>query len=314
MKNILFTIETTPKIQKQIVNQTKSNIIFKQKRDVTLNDLLNVDAIIGNIKPELVNLAPLKWMHLESAGADQYAKILNPDIVLTNSTGAYGHAIAEHMIAAVYYFYKKLDIYSKAQQNHLWINQGEVDSVEGSTVVIVGYGDIGQSFGQRMKALGCKIIGVKRTDTPAPYADKIVTMDKLEEVVKEADILALALPSTPDTYQCINKQVLTQCKKSALLINVGRGVTIHTDDLCEVLEQGYFKGVMLDVVDPEPLPINHKLWRFDNVLITPHVSGNYNLPQTYTKVINIAIDNINKFENDEQLINLVDRNTGYKKS
>ena len=312
---ILVTIEVEDKVRSDFLTKTHSELLFVPRNEVTESLLKEVDAVVGNLSASLLNSAPhLQWVHLESAGADQYAHQLNPDIQLTNSTGAYGHAIAEHMIAGVFYFYKKIDHYAKNQKDHLWINRGRVDSVQGSTVVIVGYGDIGQAFGQRMKALGCHIIGVKRTPSVAPFADQIVTMNQLTDVLCKADIIALALPSTPETHKIIRAETLRHCKKEAVLINVGRGVTMDTDGLCQVLDEGWFKGVMLDVTDPEPLPINHPLWRYENVLITPHVSGNYNLLTTYQHVIDIAIENINHFENKEPLINLVDRKTGYKKT
>lgn len=315
MKKILFTIQINPEQKTEVLNKTKADLIFMDKKEVNEGSLNEVDAVIGNVKAELLNKAPnLKWVQLESAGADQHAKQLREEIMLTNATGAYGPAIAEHMMSGVFYFYKKLNLYTEAQKQHLWQNQGQVDCVGEATVCLIGYGDIGQCFAQRMKALGCKIIGIKRTSTPAPYTDELYTMDQIKEVLPKADIIAISLPNTAETYQCINEEILRSCKKSAVLMNVGRGSTLDTHALMKVLDQGWFKGVLLDVTDPEPLPINHPLWRYPNVVITPHVSGNYNMPQTLDRVFAIAIENINHFINEEKLINPVNRTTGYKES
>jgi len=315
MKKILVTITMDEKEKNKFMEGANAEFIFVNKKDVTSETLKGVNGIIGNADAELINQCPtVDWFHLESAGADKYAKVIREDIQLTNSTGAYGQAIAEHLMGGVFYFYKKIDKYAKAQVEHQWESLGPVDSVAEATVCIIGYGDIGQNFGRMMKALGSRIIGVKRTASPAPYADKLVTLDQLEEVLPEADIIALALPSTPETQHLFNERLMRLCKKSAVLLNVGRGVTIHTDGLMNVLDEGWFKGVSLDVTDPEPLPVNHPLWRYDNVLITPHVSGFYNMRATYDSVLRIAKENLMHYLNNEELINQVDRKTGYRKS
>lgn len=315
MKKILFTIPIDSAKQEELKQIPQTELIFLSRKEVTSEVLEDIDGVIGNVSVELLNHAPkLKWLHLESAGADKYAKTLNPNILLTNSTGAYGPAIAEHMIGGVFYFYKKIDQYAKAQAEHLWNNLGTVDCVGEANVLVVGYGDIGQSFASRMKALGCTITGVKRTSSQAPYCDELITMDQIDDALPKADIIALSLPSTPETYQIFNEKLLRCCKKEAVFINVGRGVTVDTDALMKVLDEGWFKGVMLDVVDPEPLPMNHPLWRYPNVLITPHVSGNYNMRATFDRVISMAKQNIQHFANNEPLINQVNRTTGYKES
>lgn len=314
MKKVCFAIKIDEEKKEQL-KKLNAEICFVNKKEAKLEDLANAEAVIGNLPAGLLNQVPtLKWVHLESAGADRYVKALRPDIQLTNSTGAYGQAIAEHMIASVFYFYKKIDQYARSQKEHLWKNLGKVDCVGEANVCIIGYGDIGQSFAKMLKPLGCTIVGVKRTAAKAPFTDKIVTLDQLNEVLPAADIIALALPATSETQQLFDEKRMRLCKKSAVLLNVGRGVTLHTDGLMNVLDEGWFKGVMLDVTDPEPLPINHPLWRYENVLITPHVSGNYNMRATYDRVLSIAIENLNHFILDEPLINPVNRTTGYRES
>jgi phosphoglycerate dehydrogenase-like enzyme len=193
-----------------------------------------------------------------------------------------------------------------------WKNEGQVDSIEGATCLVVGLGDIGKTFAKKMKALGCKIIGIKRNIHEKPeYVDELTTLDHLNELLPVADIIAMCLPDTPNTKQVLSDN-LRLCKKSAVLINVGRGVNIDSTALVSVLDEGWFKGVQLDVVDPEPLPYNNKLWSYDNVLITPHVSGNYNLPQTLERVLDLSIRNIDNYLNDKPLENLVSHAEGYR--
>ena len=292
---------------------SEKEVICVKKNEVTEQMLQSCTAVVGNLSKDKVNQMPnIEWMHTESAGVNSYVGKINPKITLTCSSGCYGHAISEHMVAGVFYFYKKLDYYVRNQRMRRWHNEGQVDSIEGSTCLILGLGDIGKSFARKMKAMGCRIIAIKRTITLKPdYVDTLTTMDHLNELLPEADIIASCLPDTPETYQILSSN-LKLCKKNAVLINVGRGKNIDTTALIRALDDGWFKGVQLDVVDPEPLPYNSKLWGYDNVLITPHISGNYNLPQTLEKVLELSIRNIHHYLNDEPLENIVSHQLGYR--
>ena len=124
-------------------------------------------------------------------------------------------------------------------------------------MLIVGLGDIGREFGWRMKALGCTVTGVKRTPGGCPdYVDRLVLMDQIEEELPNADIVALCLPSTPETRHFFDQRRLALTRRDCVLVNVGRGVTVETPALCALLDQGHFGGLVLDVVDPEP-PVSY---------------------------------------------------------
>ncbi|MBR5291102.1 MAG: D-2-hydroxyacid dehydrogenase [Erysipelotrichaceae bacterium] len=289
-------------------------VICVKKGEVTEEMLNEATAVVGNLSADKVNKMPhLEYLHAESAGVNQYAGIIPSHITMTCSSGCYGHAMSEHMVAAVFYFYRMFGYYVRNQRMRRWRNEGHVDSVEGSTCLVVGLGDIGKAFAKRMKAMGCKIIGIKRNIHEKPdYVDELTTLDHLNELLPTADIIAMCLPDTPNTKQVLSEDNLRLCKKNAVLINVGRGVNIDSTALVSVLDEGWFKGVQLDVVDPEPLPFNNKLWSYENVLITPHISGGYNMPQTLEKVINLAIRNIDNYLNDRPLENLVSHTEGYR--
>ena len=293
---------------------SSDQVVCVKKREVTEEMLNEATAVVGNLSADKLNKMPnLNWLHTESAGVNQYIGKISPEIQMTCSSGCYGHAISEHMIAGVFYFYKKLDFYVRNQKMRRWKNEGQVDSIEGATCLVVGLGDIGKSFARKMKAMGCKIIGIKRNIHDKPeYVDELTTLDHLNELLPTADIIAMCLPDTPNTKQVLSENNLRLCKKNAVLINVGRGVNIDSTALVSVLDEGWFKGVQLDVVDPEPLPYNNKLWSYDNVLITPHVSGNYNLPQTLERVLDLSIRNIDNYLNDKPLENLVSHTEGYR--
>lgn len=277
----------------------------------------NVNIIIGNPRRKLVSHAKnLEWMQLSSAGADLYVTpgVLAKNAVLTNATGSFGLAISEYMIATTLSLFLHLPGYWANQEKHLWHNEGAVKSIYGSTALAVGLGDIGGEFAKRFRALGGYVIGVRRSDTNKPeYIDELYLMDQLDSLLPRADVVALSLPETPSTHKLFGKEKLERMKPGAVLLNVGRGQAIDTDALCDALNSGHLGGAVLDVTDPEPLPPEHPLWQAKNVLLTPHISGGYNLPETYERVFNIAVENLGKYLRGDPLKNIVDFNTGYKK-
>lgn len=279
--------------------------------------LKKANIVLGNPSVDMLGQMPdLELIQLSMAGTEPYSRsgILRDGIILTNATGAFGLAISEHMVAAVTMLYKKLHLYRDNQLQSKWFDRGNVKQIEDSTVLVVGLGDIGGNFAKRMKALGCHIIAIRRTGTDKPeYVDELYLFDKLDDVLSRADVVALSLPNTPQTAGLFSRERIGNMKDDSLIINVGRGNAIDTEALCDMLENGKLYGAALDVTDPEPLPENHRLWKLENVLITPHVSGYFHLRKTYTNIIDICIENTRRYLNGENLINIVDFQTGYRK-
>lgn len=275
------------------------------------------DVILGNPSVSaLKGCKQLKWLQLGSAGANQYTVpgVLPNNVLLTNATGAYGLAISEYMVGGVLQLFKNFHIYRDQQKKHLWNYAGTVKSIWGSTVLIVGLGDIGGEFAKRMKALGAKTIGIKRRVGEKPqWLDELYSMDALDDLLPLADVAAFSLPETPFTNGLMNRQRLEKMKDGAVLVNVGRGTLLDQTALCNCLQSGKLRGAVLDVTQPEPLPENDPLWELANVLITPHVSGGYSLPETFERIIAICVENLTRYQQEKPLRNLVDFETGYKK-
>lgn len=293
-----------------------ANFIFTSAKEINRETLEDAHIIIGNPPLDMVKgCKNLKWLQLDSAGADLFVKegVLPRGVKLTNSTGAYGLAISEHMIGVLLSIYKKLYLYRDNQNNSLWKNEGEVKSIYGCTALVIGLGDIGGDFAKRIKALGGYTIGVRRSDTNKPeYLDELYLMDKVDELLPKADVVALSLPETKETYKLFSKEKISKMKKDSVLINVGRGTAIDTEALCDALESGKLLGAALDVTDPEPLPKDHRIWGIKNAIITPHVSGNYNLKETHHRIVKIAVNNLERFIKGEELRNVVNLSTGYR--
>lgn len=293
-----------------------ASFLYTDSQSITDAQIAEANILIGNVPPSrLHSPAALEWMQLNSAGSDNYCApgVLCAHTILTNATGAYGLAISEYMLGVSLQIQNKLFLYRDNQKQHLWKDEGEVTSIEGSTTLVIGLGDIGGSYARKMKALGSYTIGIRRNATDKPeYLDELYSMDALDEVLGRADFIALSLPNSLATYRIINEARLRSMKKTAILINVGRGTAIDTDALVRVLNDGHLAGCAVDVTDPEPLPPDHPLWDARNMVITPHSSGSYHLPETFERIVRIAGENLEAFLAGKPMQNVVDFSTGYR--
>ena len=318
MAKILVNIPVTEE-HKRMLEEAAAGIPIEYTKPKLVNAEITKDAtiIIGNVSHPYVQAAEdLKWLQLNSAGNYGFTKpgVLKPGTLLTNATGAYGLAISEHMIGALLMLIKNLNKYYDNQKQHIWHNEGTVSSIYGAKTLVVGLGDIGGEFAKKMNALGSKVTGIRRHVTAVPeYLEAQYQLDKLDELLPEMDIVALTLPAYGATDGLFTKERMMKMKKGAILINVGRGTLVDNLALAELLNEGHLGGALVDVTDPEPLPAEHPLWDAKNALITPHVSGGFQLPETLTRIVKIACENLVRFREGRELRNLVDFETGYKK-
>lgn len=294
----------------------KSCFTYTSYKKATKKMAEEADIIIGNIDPDLLEYAKnLEWLQLNSAGADAYVKkgVLPEEVVLTNATGAYGPGVAEHMLAVLFSIQKKLHLYRDNQNQCEWQDEGEVMSLRGGCALIVGLGDIGLYFARLLRNFGYRVIGIKRRPGQVPQGvDELYTMEHLDELLPEADVIFSVLPETKATKNIFNAKRFREMKNSAVFLNAGRGSAVNTEDLCQALIAGEIYGAGLDVTDPEPLPSQHKLWNMKNVVITPHISGDFHHPATLYRIVDIAVGNLKRYCAGEPLMNVVDRETGYR--
>lgn len=291
--------------------------LYIPAKELTKEAIEQADIIVGNPPVSLLAYAKrLVFLQLESAGSDTYTKpgVLKPDILLANATGAYGLAISECMLAGVLSLFKKLPLYAQNQRQKVWKSMGEVKSIYQSVVLVLGLGDIGGAFAQKAKALGAYTIGVRRRGSKKPeYLDELHFMEELDSLLPRADIVALSLPQTPDTIHIMHDKRIQMMKRDAVLVNVGRGSAIEPDGLLRALTEKRLLGAVLDVTEPEPLPTDSPLWEMENVILTPHATGGYQLPETLERVVMISAANLQAFLQGEEIRNQVDFETGYRK-
>lgn len=309
-KTILTVVPVNGK-QRELLKKTAQNekLIFSDPESVTQEQVDQAEIILGNVSPEMVKKAKnLKWLQLNSAGFDNYAKKeIMGDGILTSCSGAYGQAVSEHMFAMLLAMQKKLHLYRDDQKAHKWGDEGQVTSISDTTVIVLGLGDIGKHFAWLAHALGAYVIGIKRTYSPCPeYVDELHLQEETKGLLPKADAVVSFLPSSKENKGFFGKEFFDQMKPGSFFLNGGRGDTVSTEDLYRALKEGRLGGAALDVTDPEPLPEDHPLWDMPQVFLTPHISGGYHLCVTLDNVVDICVDNLRRYLEGKSLRNLVE--------
>ena len=315
-KKILVLLPVTEEDKEYFVSRASGTaqpgrIVFRKLDEATDEEIASSQIIIGRFPAGKVKTATsLEWLQLPMAGTDAYVVpgVVPDNVILTNSAGAYGLAVSEYMLAASLSLVRRFPEYARRQAESNWKPMGNITAIEGSTVIVLGLGDIGGRYAKKMKALGAYVIGFRKTNKEKPeYVDEQYTLDKLPEMIGRADIVSMILPATEETKNLMDARLLRRMKKGSYLINAGRGNAVDLKALREALDEGRIAGAALDVTSPEPLPADDPLWKYENVLITPHVAGNLWLRQTVQNVIRIAGNNLNRYLNGEPLDHVVKR-------
>ncbi len=280
--------------------------------DIPPEDLLDAEILVGNTRKEIIDKMPrLKFIQLYSAGANNYSW-LPERITLANAYGAYGDSIAEHMLTTTLMAMKRIPEYLRMQDRQGWELLSDIVRFEGSRILSVGMGAIGTAYLKRASALGAVCYGVRRTLHDKPdFVRDLVTPDGMDALLPGMDVVALSLPGTAGVDGMFDMRRLLLMKKSAILINTGRGNSVVTEDLVQVMREGHLKAACLDVMDPEPLPAGHPLWTTPRVYITPHISGGYRAGVNYTRVIDAVIRNLSLVLEGKPPVHIVDRELGY---
>ena len=279
----------------------------KDARTAPEEELRRATIIIGCPPAAEMGKCPnLKWLQTWSAGVAPYLVpgVLPEGCMLTSAVGCYGPAVSEHMLACTLSLMKKLPAYRDNQSQSLWTDEGIVKSFDGSTVLLLGTGDIGSHFAQLTKALGARTVGLNRhPETPVAGIDELHPLSQLDQWLPQADVIAMSLPETPETIHLINAQRLGLMKPDAILVNAGRGSGADCLALAETLKAGRLWGAALDVTEPEPLPADHPLWDCPNLLLTPHTAGGDKLDATIRRIAALALENLKYYLAGEELRN-----------
>lgn len=263
-----------------------------------------------NIQSLLHNAPRLKWIHALSAGVENllFPDLISSNIVLTNSKGIHSIPVSEHVLAMMLAFTRGLNIFIRQQEVKKW-KRSYTDEIHEKTIGIVGLGSIGREIAKKSKSLGMTVLASKREPTSELFVDKLYQAENLSEMLPKCDFVVAALPLIEETYHLFTLETFKQMKPSAYFINIARGSIVCEKDLVTALEQKIIQGAALDVFENEPLSAESPLWNMPNVIITPHVAAIS--PMYLERAIKLFTDNLSRFIQQGEMINLVDKNKGY---
>ncbi len=259
----------------------------------------------------------LRWVQAMSAGVDRYLALPGivgeQRIVLTNLRGAHGPCIADHVFAMLLALTRDLRHRFEQQAAARWDAEGSGVTplaLQGSTMLVVGFGGIGSEVAQRAHGFGMRVIATRRTDAPAPqWIARMGKPDELLAMLPEADVVVVCVPLTKETERLFDAKAFAAMKRGAFFVNIGRGKIVDTEALVAALRDQRLAGACLDVTEPEPLPQDSPLWAMRNVVITPHVASRAELTRTRSQ--EMLVENLRRFAAGEELRNVVDKQAGY---
>lgn len=300
-------------------------------RNIThaLDVIRDADGFFGKLTSELLaNARQLRWVQSPTASLEHFLfhELIEHPCVLTNMRGLFSDVIADHVFGLVLCFARNLHTYIRRQMRAEWGPVGgetersmfssgpasvsEIDRrhqhLADCTLGVVGAGEIGREVLRRAAAFGMRRLAVDPVCRNVPgVLDEIWPTDRLNELLAESDFVVIAAPHTPETTKLFRTPRFEAMKRSAILINIGRGAIVDLADLTSALQRGLIAGAGLDVFETEPLPAEHPLWQMENVIITPHVAGTS--PRIAERHLATLLENVRRFVSNEPLLNVVDK-------
>ena len=270
----------------------------------------------GALLREAFQMCPnLQWVHTRAAGLDSvlFRELIESPVPLTNGTGVFSPSLAEFVLAAILYFAKDFRRMIRNQYAGVW-EAFDVLPVSGSTVGIIGYGDIGRAVAKATRAMGMRVLAIKRHSPPLfklddPLVDQIYSPDRRIEMLSRCDYVVVSAPLTSETRSMIGKPEFAAMKTTAVIINVGRGPIIDEAAMINALFERRIKGAALDVFDQEPLPDRHPFYTLENVLLSPHCADH--TPDWLDQAMQFFLTQFERFRKGEPLVNLVNKKQGY---
>jgi len=253
-------------------------------------------------KENLSKLPNLKWIQLLSAGYDgtDFSLLKEHDILFTNAKDVYHISIAEDVLTKILVLNRNYKFYIDNMKHGIWKPIRREPELWESIVGIIGTGSIGKEIAKRLKAFNTKIIGYRKTDRFVDYFDEIVTTEEgLNRLLSQSDYVIMTLPLNEETYHFMSKHRLGLMKKEAIFVNIARGQVVDQEFLTYMLVNNLIRGAGLDVTTPEPLPVDHVLWKLPNVIITPHNSSSSQ--HLLVRLTALMTDNLSRYLNKEPL-------------
>ena len=280
-------------------------------------EIVDADGIYGFPSAQALTLATkLRWVQSPSAGVErlwELPALQNSDVVVTNARGAHAVNMAEHVFAMILAYSRGIMVSREHQKQHRWeakVAREYCYELAGSTMVILGFGNIGRQVAQRARGFDMNVIAVDAVPRPADDAViQVWPLERLDESLALADVVVVAAPATPESRHTINAVRLKLMKPDAGLVVISRGALFDHDALADALKAKTIAWAGIDATDPEPLGADSPLWDIETCLITPHSSGHS--IQKESRVIEIVRENARRLVRGETLMNVVDKSKGY---
>jgi phosphoglycerate dehydrogenase-like enzyme len=254
----------------------------------------------------------LRWIHTRSAGLEQtlFPELIESEVILTNGGGVFSPSLAEFALAAILYFAKDFRRMIRNQMARVW-EPFDVTMIAGQTLGIVGYGSIGRAVAARARAMEMKVLGLKRSEPSEQDSriDHAYGADQRLEMLSGCDYVVVTLPLTEHTRGLIGVSEFAVMRRSAVIINLGRGPTIDEQALISALSENRIRGAALDVFDREPLPGEHPFYSMENVLLSPHCADH--TPDWLDHSMRFFLAQFHRFRQRQPLFNVIDKRRGY---
>jgi phosphoglycerate dehydrogenase-like enzyme len=289
------------------------NVVVAETAEEAKREIADADAAFGTLPPDvLARAGKLRWLQAPAIAPPAgfyYRELIEHPVVVTNQREIFNDHISAHIMAFLLAFARGLHYYIPRQLRQEWkpepLDTGTVYLPE-STALLIGVGGIGAETARLCAAFGIRVIGIdaRREDTPEGVAE-LHRPDALDRLLPDADFVIMTVPHTPQTEGMMNADRFELMKRSAFLINIGRGKTVKLDDLNRALREGEIAGAGLDVFEIEPLPADHPLWTAPNVLLTPHTAGFG--PYLDERRFEILVENARRFAEGRPLTKVVDK-------
>lgn len=317
-----FGVWRFPPEQMKLLREKFPGVAFAltETRAEFAKELTDADAALcwGVTPEEFKSARKLSWVHTAAAGVGRnlFPEMVASEVVLTNSSGVHAIPISEHVIGLLLSLSRKLNVAMKLQAERKWREELIVDEndlpgeISGKTMGVIGVGAIGGAVAERAKALGMRVLGIKRdTKKPVPRVDELFPPEQVDRLLEQSDVVVIAAPLTEETRGLISEARLRKMKRTAFLINIARGRIIVQEALIKALKEGWIKGAGLDVFEEEPLPEASELWDLPNAVLTPHVAGA--TPEYWPRVAKLFAENLRRFLDGKELVNVVNKKLGY---
>lgn len=301
MKKVFVNVKFSDEQKKKLESVSNEYKFVYEKSD----DIYDSEVIVGNYPAnELKNFKNLELLLLTAVGYDAFIKkdVLNDNTILCNAVDIHSQEVAEHTLALILQIVKNLHLYKNNQAKHLWNDEGQVKSIAGLRVAIIGFGDIGNCLAKMLKGLGMYVIGVKRKMIEKPdYIDELHTNNDMDEVISNVDVVVTILPGTAENVHLFTMDTFKKMKPDTVLVNCGRGNLYDSEVLYEVLNKKIIKAAAADVFEVEPLPAESKLYDLENFVVTPHIAGFFHLASAKEEFLDLICENLRRYINNEEL-------------